>query len=177
MVHPAVNPAYGRRMDIRPATQSDVDALIASFADAPAAQYHVRDRWVVQQRDEGVFLLAHRDGEIVGQTILLRRSKYGELRADADPAEINALQAYVRGQGIGTAIIRAAEAIAAEEWKRSAIGLAVELDNDRARKLYTRLGYEPWSGPQLLDHWTEQAADGTVVRTHSDPCEYLLKTF
>ncbi|TDO60972.1 acetyltransferase (GNAT) family protein [Kribbella sp. VKM Ac-2571] len=124
-----------------------------------------------------MYLIAERDGEIVGQTVLLRRSKYGEVRADVDPAEINGLQAYVRRQGIGTAIIRAAEAIAAGEWNRSAIGLAVGLDNDPARALYERLGYEPWSGPQLLDHWTEQAADGSVVRTHSDPCQYLLKPF
>ncbi|NIK60336.1 hypothetical protein BJY22_006053 [Kribbella shirazensis] len=27
----------------------------------------------------------------------------------------------------------------------------------------------------MLDYWTEQDADGNVVRTHNDPCEYLLK--
>ena len=151
--------------------------MVGALAREPAAQHHIRARWDIQQSDDGVYLIAERDGEIVGQTILLRRSKYGELRADADPAEINALQAYVRRQGIGTAIIRAAEAIAADEWNRSAIGLAVELDNDQARTLYERLGYKPWSGPHLLDYWTEQAADGSVVRTHSDSCEYLLKTF
>ncbi len=151
--------------------------MVDALAGEPAAQHHIRARWDIQQSDDGVYLIAERDGEIVGQTILLRRSKYDELRADADPAEINALQAYVRRQGIGTAIIRAAEAIAAGEWNRSAIGIAVGLDNDQARTLYERLGYEPWSGPQLLDYWTEQAADGSVVRTHSAPCEYLLKTF
>lgn len=151
--------------------------MVGALEGEPAAQHHIRARWDVQQSDDGVYLIAERDREIVGQTILLRHSKYGELRADADPAEINALQAYVRRQGVGTAIIRAAEAIAADEWKRSAIGLAVELDNDQARTLYERLGYKPWSGPHLLDYWTEQAADGSVVRTHSDPCEYLLKTF
>lgn len=151
--------------------------MVGALSGEPARQHHIRARWDIQQSDGGVYLIAERDGEIVGQTILLRHSKYGELRADADPAEINALQAYVRRQGVGTAIIRAAEAIAADEWKRSAIGLAVELDNDQARSLYERLGYKPWSGPQLLDYWTEQAADGRVVRTHSDPCEYLLKTF
>ncbi len=151
--------------------------MVGAFAGEPAAQHHIRARWDTQRSDDGVYLIAERDGEIVGQTILLRRSKYGEVRADADPAEINALQAYVRRQGIGTAIIRAAEAIAAGEWNRKAIGLAVELDNDPARRLYERLGYEPWSGPQVQDYWTEQAADGSVVRTHTDPCEYLLKTF
>ncbi|TCC29204.1 GNAT family N-acetyltransferase [Kribbella sindirgiensis] len=151
--------------------------MVGALEGEPWAQHHIRARWDIQQSDGGVYLLARRDGEIVGQTILLRQSKYDEVRADADPAEINALHAEVPGQGVGTAIIRAAEAIAAGEWNRPAIGLAVELDNDRARALYERLGYEPWAGPRVLDHWTEQAADGTVVRTHNDPCEYLLKTF
>jgi RimJ/RimL family protein N-acetyltransferase len=150
--------------------------MIGALTGYPAAQHHIRARWELQQSGDAVYLLAHRDGEIVGQTILLRHSKYAEVRADADPAEINALHAYVKRQGIGTAIIRAAEEIAAGEWNRSAIGLAVEPDNTKARRLYTRLGYEPWSGPTLIDHWTEQAEDGTVVRTHNDLCEYLLKT-
>jgi ribosomal protein S18 acetylase RimI-like enzyme len=72
--------------------------------------------------------------------MLLRHSKYDEVRADVDPAEINALHAYVQRQGIGTAIIRVAEAIAEQDWRRSAIGLGVGLDNDPARTLYDRLG-------------------------------------
>ncbi|MFF0340788.1 GNAT family N-acetyltransferase [Kribbella sp. NPDC004875] len=163
-------------MDIRPATRSDVDTLIESLAGAPAAQHHIRNRWAVQQRDEGLFLLARRDGELVGQTMVLRRSKYDELRAAADPAEINALHAFVRGQGVGTALIREAEAIAAE-WGRAAIGMGVGADNPAARRLYERLGYELWSGPRVIDRWTEQAADGTVVHSHADECDYLLKRF
>ncbi|MET9272622.1 GNAT family N-acetyltransferase [Kribbella sp. NPDC003557] len=151
--------------------------MVGALTGEPVAQHHIRARWDLQQSGDAVYLLARRDGEIVGQTVLLRHSKYAEVRADADPAEINALHAYVPRQGIGTAIIRAAEEIAAGEWKRSAIGLGVGFDNAPARALYKRLGYEPWSGPQVIDEWTEQAADGTVVRTHSDPCEYLLKTF
>ena len=107
--------------------------------------------------------------------MLLRSSKYADVRAADDPAEINALSAYVKNQGIGTAIIRAAEAIAGD-WARSSIGLAVELDNPRARRLYERLGYRPWSGTQVLDVWTEQDAEGNVVRSHEDRCDYLLKS-
>ncbi|WP_350276916.1 GNAT family N-acetyltransferase [Kribbella sp. HUAS MG21] len=151
--------------------------MVGALTGYPAAQHHIRARWDVQQNDDGVYLIAERDGEIVGQTILLRQSKYDEVRADADPAEINALHAYVQRQGVGTALIRAAEAIAENDWNRSAVGLGVALDNDRARALYERLGYVLWSGPRVVDHWTEQDADGTVVRIHSDPCDYLLKRF
>jgi GNAT superfamily N-acetyltransferase len=159
-------------MYIRPATQAEVDRLIA-LAE-PASQHHLRARWETQQRGDGLFLLAHRDGEIVGHTMLFNQSKYAEVRAAHDPVEINALHAYVPGQGIGTAIIRATEAIAAD-WSRSAIGLAVGLDNPGARKLYERLGYHLWDGPQVVDTWTEQDAEGNIVRSHADPCDYLLK--
>jgi GNAT superfamily N-acetyltransferase len=162
-------------MDIRPATSADVEQLIAGVAEYPAAQHHLRARWDTQECGDGLFLLAHRDGEIVGQTMLLRQSKYAEVRADADPVEINALSAVVFNQGIGTAIIRAAEAIAVD-WNRSAIGLAVGADNPKARRLYERLDYRPWSGPPVIDEWTEQAANGTVVRAHADECDYFLKS-
>jgi RimJ/RimL family protein N-acetyltransferase len=159
-------------MDIKPATQAEVDELIA--AAEPAGQHHLRERWDIQQRDEGLFLLAHRDGEIVGHTMLLRQSKYAAVRAAHDPAEINALHAYAQGQGIGTAIIRASEEIAAD-WSRSSIGIGVAPDNPGARKLYERLGYHLWDGPQVIDIWTEQDADGNIVQSHADPCDYLLK--
>jgi GNAT superfamily N-acetyltransferase len=159
-------------MDIRPATQAEVDQLIASAE--PAAQHHHRARWETQRRGDGLYLLAHRDGEVVGHTMLFKQSRYAEVRAADDPVEINALHAYVPNQGIGTAIIRAAEAIAAD-WSRPVIGLAVGLDNSGARRLYERLGYKVWDGAQVIDTWTEQDAEGNIVRSHADPCDYLLK--
>ncbi|WP_433168405.1 N-acetyltransferase family protein [Kribbella sp. CA-247076] len=159
-------------MDIRPATQADLERLIASAE--PASQHHLRERWETQHRGDGLFLLAHRDGEVVGHTMLFSRSKYAEVRAAHDVAEINALHAYVPGQGVGTAIIRAAEAIAVD-WAKPAIGLAVEADNAGARRLYDRLGYRPWDGADVVDTWTEKDAEGNVVRSHADPCTYLLK--
>lgn len=159
-------------MDIRPATQAEVDQLIASAQ--PASQHHHRARWETQQRGDGLYLLAHRDGEVVGHTMLFKQSRYAEVRAALDPVEINALHAYVPNQGIGTAIIRAAEAIAAD-WSRPVIGLAVGLDNSGARRLYERLGYRLWDGGQVIDTWTEQDAEGNIVRSHADPCEYLFK--
>lgn len=148
--------------------------MLDALAGEPAAQHHIRDRWGVQQRDDGLFLIADEDGEYVGQTMVLRQSKYAEVRAAADPAEINALHAFVPGKGVGTALIRAAEAIAVQ-WRRPAIGLGVGLDNSRARGLYERLGYVLWPEARVVDRWTEQAADGSVVCSHADECDYLLK--
>jgi GNAT superfamily N-acetyltransferase len=162
-------------MDIRPATRDDVEVLIEQLKDAPAAQHHIRERWGVQERDEGVFLLAHDEG-IVGQTMVLRHSRYAEVVAADDPAEINGLHAFPRGRGVGTALVQAAEEVTAG-WGRAVIGLAVELDNERARRLYERLGYQLWAGPRVIDRWTEKDADGVVVRSHADLCDYLFKRF
>jgi ribosomal protein S18 acetylase RimI-like enzyme len=161
-------------MEIRPATAADVDRLIASFAEHPGSQHHVRGRWDTQRNGDGLYLIAHRDEEIVGQTMILRASKYAEVRAAQDPAEINGLHAYVQNQGVGTALIRACEQVATE-WTRAAIGLGVGHDNPNARRLYEHLGYQLWSGPPVTDTWTEQDATGTVVRTHNDLCDYLVK--
>jgi len=160
-------------LDIRPAEQDEIDRIIAAEA-SPASREHHRERWARQTRGDGVYLLARQDGEVVGHSMLFRRSKYPEVQAGPDPAEINALHAYEQGRGIGTAIIAAAEELATE-WGRSVIGLGVEPDNVGARRLYERLGYQEWDGPQVIDRWTEKDADGRILVTHQDPCLYLVK--
>ena len=84
------------------------------------------------------------------------------------------MHAYVQGQGIGTAIV-ARPRRSPRSWARAYVGLAVGLDNPGARRLYERLGYEQWTNGQVLDEWTEKDADGNIVRSHRDPCDYLLK--
>jgi GNAT superfamily N-acetyltransferase len=158
--------------DIRTATRQDVDRLLAA-AGSPARRAHLESRWEEQERDEAAFLLAHDESGIVGQTSLLRTSKYAEVVAAHDPAEINGLHAFVQGAGVGSALIAAAEDLAAA-WGRSVIGLGVGLDNPGATRLYARLGYQP-TQLRVIDEWTEVDADGTVLVEHADPCEYLLK--
>jgi GNAT superfamily N-acetyltransferase len=160
-------------LDIRPAEQHELDAVIAA-EQSPATREHHRQRWAKHQRGEAVYLFAREDGEVVGHTMLLRHSRYAEVQAGPDPAEINALHVYQQGRGIGTAIIAAAEELATS-WNSSAIGLAVGLDNPGARRLYERLGYQQWDGPQVLDEWMEKDADGRILVSHRDPCSYLLK--
>jgi ribosomal protein S18 acetylase RimI-like enzyme len=161
---------------VRLATQADVDRLIAA-EDSADSRAHFRARWDQQSRGEALFLLAFRDGAVVGHTMLLRDSMYAEVRVAHEPAEINALAAYVRRTGVGTALIAAAEEIAAGEWGRRKIGLAVRLDNPEARRLYERLGYREWGRGAVVDEWAERNEHGTVVRIHRDACDYLLKVF
>jgi len=161
-------------IEVRPADQQDADQLIAAQSE-PAPRAHLRNRWAQQSRGEALFLLAHRDGSVVGHTMLLRESKYAEVRAAHGVPEVNALHAYEDGQGIGTALTAAAEAFATS-WGHSAIGLAVGADNDRARRLYDHLGYRDWGQGTVVDEWTEEDAGGKLVRTHQDRCLYLVKT-
>ncbi|GAA1513616.1 GNAT family N-acetyltransferase [Kribbella lupini] len=159
--------------EIRPATRQDVDRLLA-VAGSSARRAHLESRWVEQERGDAAFLLAYDGSGIVGQASLLRTSKYAEVVAAHDPAEINGLHAFVQGAGVGSALIAAAEDLA-RSWQRDAIGLAVELDNSGATRLYVRLGYRPAS-LRVIDEWTEVDADGIVLVAHADPCDYLLKS-
>lgn len=166
-------PEYGRMMDIRPATRDAVDRLLV-VDDHLGRRDQLLQRWELQDSGEDLFLLASRDGEFIGHTMLLRRSKYPAVQAAYAPAEINGLHAYVQGQGIGTAILSAAEEYA-QHWGLEQIGLAVGPDNVGARRLYERLGYQEWTAGQVIDEWTEKDADGNVIEEHRDPCDYLLK--
>ncbi|MBB5834461.1 GNAT family N-acetyltransferase [Kribbella italica] len=159
-------------LEIRPATRQDVERLL-DVAASPARRAHLESRWVEQEQDDAVFLLAHDEGGIVGQTSLLRTSKYAEVAAAHDVAEINGLHAFVQGAGVGSALIAASEELA-RAWRRDAIGLGVGLENPGAARLYARLGYQPTQF-RVIDEWTEVDADGTVLVTHRDPCDYLLK--
>jgi len=92
----------------------------------------------------------------------------------ADFPEMNALEADPAGQGTGTAIIEAAEALSASRGARR-IGLAVEIDNDGARRLYERLGYTDWGHGRVIDRWTERGDNGEPIEEHADECFYLTK--
>ena len=54
------------------------------------------------------------------------------------------------------------------------MGIGVEVTNTGARRLYERLGYEPWG--DVIDEWNEVDSEGNVTVIHHDPCVYLVKT-
>jgi RimJ/RimL family protein N-acetyltransferase len=155
------------KVDVRQCTASDLDALMAREPD-PAKRFHEAERYEAQQRGECALLLAWDGDTIVGRVRLRWWSKYVEVvDALGEFPEINALDAWPQGQGIGTQIIQRCEEIAAERGDEY-VGIAVVTSNVDARRLYARLGYELWG--EVTDEWT--APDGTV---HRDPAVYLLK--
>ena len=119
--------------------------------------------------------MAWRGDQPAGRRIVLAASKYGKVRhlLGAFP-EMNALEARPPGQGTGTKMIACAERMAREHGA-AMIGLAVAVRNDRAHRLYQRLGYHDWGHGLVLDYWDETDSAGTVLKTNADPCHYLTK--
>lgn len=114
---------------VLPCRPADVRLLAA--AEPPgsrlAEQFFER-----QQAGEIIFLVGWLAGDPVG-TGVLTRGRRPELK------NLNVREAF-RGNGVGAAIVAAAEELAAEF---GLLVIGVGLDNPDARRLYERLGYRP----------------------------------
>jgi GNAT superfamily N-acetyltransferase len=129
----------------------------------------------MQEAGTAVYLLAWRGAELAGRCTLLTASKYHQVRQVLGIfPEMNALEARPQGQGTGTKIIACAENIARARGA-TLTGLAVEVSNQGARRLYERLGYRDWGRGLIIDEWDETDPAGRVVSTNHDPCHYLTK--
>ncbi|HVT76592.1 MAG TPA: GNAT family N-acetyltransferase [Acidimicrobiales bacterium] len=143
-------------IDVRPATESDLLRLIARD---PANEQFERNRYEAQQRGEALLLVAWDGDELRGRVRFRFFSKYVEvLDALGEFAEINALDAWPTGTGVGTRIIEECEKLAQARGDKM-IGIGVLVTNTAARRLYDRLGYEYWG--DVID-------DG-------EPAAYLVK--
>ncbi|MFF5789582.1 GNAT family N-acetyltransferase [Streptomyces sp. NPDC012693] len=163
------------RLEIGPCRAEDVP-LLDRHLPAPGAPTRHADRFARQEAGSGTYLLARRDGVPLG---------HGQLRWDGcaapevraelgDCPEFNGLdvRAELRGQGIGTALIRAAEELARTRG-RTAMGLGVTRDNPRAAALYARLGYRPVVA--YTDRWSWTDPDGRA-HEEADPCTFLVRS-
>lgn len=91
-----------------------------------------------------------------------------------DCPEINGLVVWpesMRGRGVGTALINAAESLARERGRRR-IGLGVETRNSRAASLYSRLGYSAIAS--YVDRWSSRDLAG-MEHNHADACIFMTK--
>jgi len=158
---------------VRACTRDDLER-IASMA-------HWRDFAICQERlagqEEGrcLHLVAWREDAYVGRGTLLWSSKYADVRERLPGVvEVNALHVQPTGEGIGSAVMSAAEA-AAHQAGALILGLAVEPGNEGARRFYARLGFSDWGQGTVVDRYTETDQLGVPVRDHADECFYLTK--
>ncbi|MFI9836176.1 GNAT family N-acetyltransferase [Nonomuraea sp. NPDC051941] len=92
-----------------------------------------------------------------------------------DCPELNGLSVWPpqrQSHGIGTAIIHATEALAAQRGYRH-IGLGVDDKNHRAATLYLRLGHQE-TGCRYLDRY-HRIDDHGIRQEVANPCRFLIK--
>jgi GNAT superfamily N-acetyltransferase len=146
-------------MDVRLLRPEEAAAVAAKLRH----RFVVADRLERQRRDECLYLVAWDGGNPVGQALLHRRRPSALAVAgvvDSLPyiEDVFVLPEW-RNQGVGTALLEAAESGAAARGDRG-VSLAVSTGNTAARRLYTRLGYVDAGVPVHRHATTEPGFDG-----------------
>lgn len=137
-------------------------------------RYH-EARFRRQREGRGAYLVACLEDVPTGAGEVLWQAKEPEVRERFPGCpEINGLAVVPerQSQGIGTAIIHAAERLAARRG-HDRIGMGVGDDNVRAAALYFRLGYQD-TGFRYLDRY-HHLDDGGVRHEITGPCRFLVK--
>ncbi|WP_234359240.1 GNAT family N-acetyltransferase [Plantactinospora sp. BC1] len=165
----------GLRLTLRQCRPEDVAVLERHFPTG-RNRYH-EARYQRQRAGSSTFLIACLDAVPVGSgEVMWQGAKDPDVR-DRFPGcpEINGLAVLAerRSQGVGSAIIRAAEHLAARRG-RHRIGMGVEEQNVRAARLYLRLGYRD-TGCRYLDRYP-YVDDHGVRHEIADACRFLVKT-
>ncbi|WP_414637397.1 GNAT family N-acetyltransferase [Actinophytocola sp.] len=131
-------------VEIRQAQWEDLATLARTLGQKP----FFADRLTRQDNALGVLLTAWADGAPIGDVYLwLDKAEEPEIREYLpDVPLLTHLEVVLghRNHGVGTMLIDEAENLARAR-KHRHIALAVAVDNDKAAKLYDRLGYLNWS--------------------------------
>jgi GNAT superfamily N-acetyltransferase len=163
-------------MKVKQCDQHNLDALERHIPSPGRNRFH-EARYERQRQGAGVFLIAFDDDVPVGSgEVIWRGCAAPEVRQRfPDCPEISGLTVWPperRSHGIGTMLIRAAEALAAQHG-HGRIGLGVDDYNPRAAALYLRLGYQE-TGCHYVDRYPYLDHDG-VSQEAADPCRFLVK--
>ena len=140
---------------IRIATEHDLEALTATLEPELSAA-HITQRFEESRAGIRTMLVAVIEGLAIG-TISIgggRFQREDSLRLFA----LNVGTAF-RRQGVGTALVRAVEAIAVKS-DMDEVNLEVTIDNEDSIRLYRKLGYRI-CGDTVMGHWQNMRDDGT----------------
>ncbi len=133
-------------LTIRPITLADCETIAAAFAaqgwDKPAAQY----RRYLHEAAAGrrAIFVAEVSGQFAGYVTLVWESDYPAFKARGIPeiVDLNVLKMFQR-RGIASALMDAAEALAATRSLAVGIGMGLTSDYGPAQRMYIRRGYMP----------------------------------
>jgi RimJ/RimL family protein N-acetyltransferase len=163
-------------MIVRECRPQDVAVLEHHIGSPGLSRYH-EARFERHRRGLGTFLVAWIDDVPVGSGEVLWRGCGADEVQQRFPGcpEISGLTVWPperQSKGVGTALIRAAEALAVQRGHHR-IGLGVDDQNERAAALYLRLGYRE-TGCLYLDRY-HYVDDRSVRHEVADPCRFLVK--
>ncbi|GAB3411337.1 GNAT family N-acetyltransferase [Flindersiella endophytica] len=160
-------------MLIRECTAGDLEAL-ERLSPSGLNREHAR-KLERQLAGEETYLLGWLEARLAGSgAVLWQGCTDPAVRAAfPDCPEIYGLhvEPRLRGRGIGTALVREAEARAERRGFRR-VGISVDLDNSRAARLYERLGYHAAMEYRGAWHYLD---DQGAQHVTDEPAIFLLK--
>jgi ribosomal protein S18 acetylase RimI-like enzyme len=164
-------------IEIRPLREDELDAFIQQMPYGRPPEVH-RERLLMQQLGEGLYLAAWRGDEPVGHIILRWEGTLREPMASrlADCSHIGDffVVPHYRSVGIGNLMMDRCETLARERGYTS-IGLSVATTNTRARALYERRGYRDTGFGTFPARWTNFFSDGRTEE-HEEELIYMVKS-
>jgi GNAT superfamily N-acetyltransferase len=152
------------RITVRDADAADVPVLNAIRGDGSEALHCDRLRDAQGMGFRYLMLLAEQ--EIIGfACLVMRRPAYWSDADDTDhlPQIVDLkVKESQRGQGYGSAFMRAIERIAAQAGYGQLFLTVEPLDNPRAYALYQRLGYQPLQSEPYRKSWAFTDSQGNA---------------
>ncbi len=144
-------------VEVRRLTASELERI---EADEPPGKGFVRAMWRLQREGTSVLLVAWVGSDPVGS---------GQLDLRTSPVELKNLNVRpaMRGRGIGTAIVAAAEECARNRGETT-LALGVAIDNPAARRLYERLGFVATGETSTVTYDFVDAAGVARTATETD---------
>lgn len=161
---------------VRPLRSADPVRIAGAFAASEVDELADRfERYLAdQERGERAVLVADFDGQVVGYVTVLWVSPSPPFRSDGLP-EIKDLNVSPsqRRQGLGTALMDAAEELAAGRSDAVGIGVGMDPDYGPAQVMYVKRGYVPDGRGLTSDN--RHPRWGETVRVDDDLVLYFTK--
>jgi GNAT superfamily N-acetyltransferase len=166
-------------VSVRPLTRADAPVIAAAFTALgwPGKTVQRYEAYVDQQ-DVGlrICFLAEIGRSFAGYGTLLWESPYPPFRSAGTPevSDLNVLPRF-RCRGVGSRLLDALEAAAAERSGAVGLGVGLYADYGAAQRLYVRRGYVP-DGRGLM-YANRPVAPGSEVRVDDDATLMMVRTF